>query len=88
MGQQNGPNAIRPNSDRSRTAGAPLAGMSARGKAHGAPVLAQSPDGLLRRAPLLGWADFRAAPAFGILIGLCCVLVGWAMCHGTFMISF
>lgn len=46
---------------------------------HGVPQLGTPDIGLLRRALALGWGDFRAAPVFGLLVGLACVLTGWFM---------
>jgi uncharacterized membrane protein len=48
-------------------------------RAHGVPELSPPTDALLRRALGLGWRDFRAAPAFGILVAVLCVLTGWGM---------
>lgn len=46
---------------------------------HGAPELGAPSLHLFRTAIAYGWADLRAAPAFGMLIALACVLTGWAM---------
>ncbi len=46
---------------------------------HGPPDLAVPTLGLLRAALVAGWRDFLAAPTFGLLVALACVLAGWAM---------
>lgn len=46
---------------------------------HGAPTLAAPDIALLRQALRRGWADFMAAPLYGLLVGLACVAVGWGM---------
>lgn len=46
---------------------------------HGVPQLGTPTPALLRHALVLGWQDFRAAPAFGLMIGCLCVLTGWAL---------
>lgn len=46
---------------------------------HGVPQLGTPTPALLRHALVLGWQDFRAAPAFGLMIGCLCVLAGWAL---------
>ncbi|SEL31303.1 Uncharacterized membrane protein [Roseovarius nanhaiticus] len=49
------------------------------GRAHGVPELNQPTPALLRRALAAGWQDFRAAPAFGLLVSTLCLLAGWGM---------
>lgn len=48
-------------------------------RAHGVPTLSQPTGAMLRCALGLGWRDFRAAPAFGVLVATLCVLTGWGM---------
>ncbi|KIN66509.1 DUF2189 domain-containing protein [Sulfitobacter donghicola] len=46
---------------------------------HGAPALAVPTAALLRGALAAGWQDFRAAPAFGLIVAVLSVITGWAM---------
>lgn len=46
---------------------------------HGAPRFGAPDLETLKRALARGWADFKAAPGFGLIIGVLCILVGWAM---------
>lgn len=46
---------------------------------HGAPEFGRPDAAMFRRALARGAADFRAAPAFGLLAGLACVLAGWGL---------
>lgn len=48
-------------------------------RAHGVPELSPPTVALLRRALVLGWRDFVAAPAFGILVAVLCLIAGWGM---------
>ncbi|MGJ8597992.1 DUF2189 domain-containing protein [Sulfitobacter sp.] len=48
-------------------------------RAHGVPELSPPTVALLRRALVLGWRDFAAAPAFGILVAVLCLIAGWGM---------
>lgn len=50
----------------------------------GVPPFDAPPDGFIARALASGWADFRAAPGFGILTGLAAVLAGWGLLGLTF----
>ena len=45
----------------------------------GVPALNPPPPGLIARALRAGWADFRAAPGFGVLTGVGAVAAGWAL---------
>ncbi|WP_299041374.1 DUF2189 domain-containing protein [uncultured Tateyamaria sp.] len=45
----------------------------------GVPPFQTPQPGFVRRALAAGWADFRAAPGFGILTGLGAVLAGWGL---------
>ena len=46
---------------------------------NGAPLFGAPPPGMLRHALRRGWEDFRAAPGFGIVVGMLCILAGWVM---------
>jgi len=45
----------------------------------GVPKLGVPDAALIRHALGAGWHDFRAAPAFGLIIAVLCVLAGWGM---------
>ncbi|MEP1198113.1 DUF2189 domain-containing protein [Tateyamaria sp.] len=45
----------------------------------GVPPFHAPPEGFMPRALRLGWADFRARPAFGLLAGASAVLTGWLL---------
>ena len=45
----------------------------------GVPPLRAPQPGFVQRALRAGWADFRAAPGFGILTGIGAVLAGWGL---------
>ena len=46
---------------------------------HGAPGFTAPDAALFRHALALGWRDFRAAPAYGLLVAGLCLLAGWSM---------
>ncbi|MGB3246371.1 MAG: DUF2189 domain-containing protein [Sulfitobacter sp.] len=46
---------------------------------HGIPALGTPDATALRRALSRGWADFRAAPWPGLIVGALCVAVGWGL---------
>ncbi len=46
---------------------------------HGVPDLAPPTAALLRQSLAAGWRDFVAAPAFGIMVAVLCLLAGWGM---------
>lgn len=48
-------------------------------RVHGAPELAPPSADVFRTALSRGWQDFRAAPAFGLIVAAACLLTGWAM---------
>jgi uncharacterized membrane protein len=50
-----------------------------RERIHGAPQMAAPDAALFRRALALGWQDFRAAPAYGLIAAGLCLLAGWGM---------
>lgn len=50
----------------------------------GVPPISPPLPGFIGRALRAGWADFRAAPAFGLLTGLAAVLAGWVLVGITF----
>lgn len=45
----------------------------------GVPPFHAPPSGFVGRALAMGWADFRARPAFGLATGAAAVLAGWAL---------
>ncbi|MBY5932857.1 DUF2189 domain-containing protein [Tateyamaria omphalii] len=45
----------------------------------GVPPFQPPQPNFIRNALAAGWADFRAAPGFGILTGLSAVIAGWAL---------
>jgi uncharacterized membrane protein len=45
----------------------------------GVPPMSAPLPGFIGRALRAGWADFRAAPAFGLLTGAAAVAAGWAL---------
>lgn len=53
--------------------------MNADARPHGAPDLGAPTLSIFRQALALGWRDFRAAPGFGVIVGLACILAGWGM---------
>ncbi|MFX0546678.1 DUF2189 domain-containing protein [Roseovarius sp. S1116L3] len=48
-------------------------------RAHGVPELRTPTPEILRAALVAGWQDFRAAPAFGLIVAFLCLLAGWSM---------
>ncbi len=46
---------------------------------HGIPELNAPSVQIMRRALSLGWTDFRAAPAFGLMAAATCILAGYGM---------
>lgn len=46
---------------------------------HGAPQFGTPDVALLRGALAAGWRDFRAAPAFGLIVAALSLLAGWGM---------
>ncbi|MEX1235074.1 MAG: DUF2189 domain-containing protein [Roseovarius sp.] len=48
-------------------------------RAHGVPPLRSPSPALLRAALAAGWQDFRAAPAFGLIVSALCLAAGWGM---------
>ncbi|WP_299559468.1 DUF2189 domain-containing protein [uncultured Sulfitobacter sp.] len=48
-------------------------------RAHGAPAFAAPTIQTFRHALRAGWSDFRAAPAFGVIVAALCLLAGWGM---------
>ncbi|MFD0858832.1 DUF2189 domain-containing protein [Roseovarius aquimarinus] len=48
-------------------------------RAHGIPPLGAPSSALFRKALSAGWRDFRAAPAFGLIVASLCLLAGWGM---------
>lgn len=46
---------------------------------HGVPTLAKPTTLLFRTALAAGWQDFRAAPAFGLIVAVLCLLAGWGL---------
>lgn len=45
----------------------------------GVPPIGAPLPGFIGRALRAGWSDFKAAPAFGLLTGVCAILAGWAL---------
>ncbi|MGR3744481.1 MAG: DUF2189 domain-containing protein [Pseudooceanicola nanhaiensis] len=52
-------------------------------KRAGVPPLREVTPEILREAMRRGWADFRAAPAFGLVFAVLYILIGWAMAWVT-----
>ena len=48
-------------------------------RSHGVPELGTPTPALMRSALAAGWRDFRAAPAFGLIVASLCLLAGWGM---------
>jgi uncharacterized membrane protein len=46
---------------------------------HGVPPLSTPTAALLRGALAEGWQDFRAAPAFGLIVAALCLTAGWGL---------
>jgi len=46
---------------------------------HGVPTLSAPTIALFRAALRSGWQDFRAAPAFGLIVAFLCLLAGWGL---------
>ena len=46
---------------------------------HGIPEMAEPSVAILRAAMAAGWRDFRAAPAFGVIVAFLCLLAGWGL---------
>lgn len=46
---------------------------------HGVPALGKPTPAILRHALVAGWRDFRAAPAFGLIVAVLCLVAGWGL---------
>lgn len=46
---------------------------------HGAPDFARPDAALFKRALSLGWQDYRAAPGYGLMVAVLCLIAGWCM---------
>jgi uncharacterized membrane protein len=46
---------------------------------HGVPLLGVPDFALLRGALAAGWRDFVAAPGFGLIVAVLCLMAGWGM---------
>ncbi len=57
---------------------------TAASRVHGPPAFKDPSGPLLRAALAAGWRDFRAAPAFGLMVGLMCIAAGWGMLALTY----
>lgn len=51
---------------------------------HGVPDMDAPSIAILRGALVSGWQDFKAAPVFGLLAALACILAGWMMVGVTY----
>ena len=45
----------------------------------GIPTLGKPTPAILRQALVAGWQDFRAAPAFGLIVAVLCLVAGWGL---------
>lgn len=52
-------------------------------KTHGVPAFREVTPEILRDALARGWADFRAAPVFGLVFAGLYIVIGWAMAWVT-----